>query len=389
MLGKVELLALPNVGRAGQRRHERVRGQCASVPDDVGERIALLDSLRVVAGVGKPQAGGGSDDVVVGQHPRGSRADGVHVPQRIGDDGSHAVGGPRGGEELEVEGLAHLVGANVFRNRRGGGDPGFGHEHPVRAEFVEDLPPLPVDVVHAVEVPHRRGLILLRLLFSLDHRGCVLPIRKGGVLDEPVGDVDAKAVDAAPQPKPQNVAKFGLNLGIGPVEVGLGGVEEVEVPGGVAFPRRPGRVLPVAHPRPRPSAEDRAPVVGGRPEPVALAFGRARSGLEGLPEPDVAVARVVGHDVEDYAQPERMRACDEGVDVVHRAEDGVDVPVVLDVVSGVALRTSVEGAEPDGVDAEARQMVQPGDRPGDVADGPARRGERARVDLVDDGVSPP
>ena len=204
-----------------------------------------------------------------------------------------------------------------------------------------------------------------------------------------MGDVDAKAVDAAPQPKPENVAKFGLNLGIGPVEVGLGGVEEVEVPGGVAFPRRPGRVLPVAYPCPRSSAEDRAPVVGRRPEPVALALGRARSGLEGLPEPDVAVARVVGHDVEDYAQPERMRACDEGVDVVHRAEDGVDVPVVLNVVSGVALRASIKGAEPDGVDAEARQVVQSRDRPGDVADRPARGGERARVDLVDDGVSPP
>jgi hypothetical protein len=52
-----------------------------------------------------------------------------------------------------------------------------------------------------------------------------------------VGDVDSEAVDAAGEPEAQDVAELRSDLGVGPVEVRLRGVEEVKVPGGVVLPR--------------------------------------------------------------------------------------------------------------------------------------------------------
>jgi len=100
--------------------------------------------------------------------------------------------------------------------------------------------------------------------------------------------------------------------------------------------------------------------------------------------------RVVGHQVDDEAQAELGRAGAQGVEVRQRAEERVDVGVVGDVVAGVGLGRRVERRQPDGVDAELDEGVEPGRDAGEVAHPVAVAvGEGARVDLVDDGGAPP
>jgi hypothetical protein len=99
---------------------------------------------------------------------------------------------------------------------------------------------------------------------------------------------------------------------------------------------------------------------------------------------------VVGHEVDDQPEAELGRAGAQGVEVVERAEERIDVDVVGDVVAGVVLGRRVERREPDRVDAEVGEGVQPRGDAGQVADAVAVRvGERARVHLVDDGRAPP
>jgi hypothetical protein len=99
---------------------------------------------------------------------------------------------------------------------------------------------------------------------------------------------------------------------------------------------------------------------------------------------------VVGHQVDDHADHERVRLTHERVDVGQRPEQRVDVAVVGHVVARVALRRDVEGAQPNGVHTERRQVGQTRDDAGEVTDAVAVRvGERTRVDLVDNGAAPP
>ena len=81
---------------------------------------------------------------------------------------------------------------------------------------------------------------------------------------------------------------------------------------------------------------------------------------------------------------------EECVEVGEGAEPRVDVAVVADVVAGVALRRGVERREPERVDPEPGQVLEPGRDAGEVADAVAVGvGPRARIDLVDDGITPP
>jgi hypothetical protein len=151
--------------------------------------------------------------------------------------------------------------------------------------------------------------------------------------------VDAEAVDAPVQPEAQDRRERGAHLGVLPVEVRLLGVEDVQVP-------LAGLAVGLGDTRPRGAAEDGLPVVRGQlavlaaalAEHVALALGRARTGGEGSLEPLVLVGGVVGHHVDDDLEAELVRTGDHGVGVGERAEDGVDVAVVRDVVAGVRLR---------------------------------------------------
>ena len=101
--------------------------------------------------------------------------------------------------------------------------------------------------------------------------------------------------------------------------------------------------LPVGHPVPCAAAEVRTPVgrrlvAGAVAEDVAIAFAAAPAGGQGSPEPGVLVGCVVRDDVDDDLDVEGVGALDEYVELGERAETGVDVAVVDDVVAAVAER---------------------------------------------------
>ncbi len=129
---------------------------------------------------------------------------------------------------------------------------------------------------------------------------------------------------------------------------------------------------------------------GAVAEHVPVAGGGALRRGERLAEPLVPVARVVRDHVDDHPDAGGVQCLDHPVEVVERAELRVDVAVVVDVVAAVGQRGRVEGAEPDGLDTERRQVRHALGDAGQVADAVAVRvREGARVDLVDAGLAPP
>ena len=221
--------------------------------------------------------------------------------------------------------------------------------------------PAAVDVVHLGLVPHR-----LVAHGPLDHRtlqavaGARLARRarddlvaQAASLNSPCATSTRKPSTPRSSQKRSTDVEHVADLGVAPVEVGLGAVEEVEVP------------LAVLHPRPRRAAEDRAPVVGrlgavaARPvaEEVARALGLPGRGGQRGPEPRVLGRGVVGHQVDDHLEAEGVGRGDQRVGVGERAEERVDVAVVGDVVAVVVLRRGVERRDPERVDAEVAQVA--------------------------------
>ena len=91
----------------------------------------------------------------------------------------------------------------------------------------------------------------------------------------------------------------------------------------------------------------------------------------------------------DWRNP-AVRGLDQRVEVGERAEARIDRGVVRDVVAEVLHRRPVDRRQPDGVDAEPREVVEPAGQASQVADAVAVGvRERARVDLVDDRRLPP
>ena len=185
--------------------------------------------------------------------------------------------------------------------------------------------------------------------------------------------VEPEPVDSPVEPEADDLLHRGDDLRVPPVQVGLLGVERVQVP-------PPGLVVAA----PGGSAEGRDPVVRG---PV---YRRPDVPVGVLTEPGMRDRRVAGDEVEQDAEASLVRRRDERVEVVERPEDRVDRRVVGDVVAEVRERRGIDRREPERVGAEPDEVVEPLLDPAQVTD-PVAVGilERAWVDLVDDGVFPP
>ena len=80
------------------------------------------------------------------------------------------------------------------------------------------------------------------------------------------------------------------------------------------------------------------------------------------------VGGVVDDEVEDQADAAFLEDVGELGEVAERAEPGVDRVVVGDVVAVVAVRAREEGLQPDAVDAQVLEMVDPVDEALEVSD---------------------
>ena len=225
------------------------------------------------------------------------------------------------------------------------------------------------------------GLVVVRRIALALRDALERVLRKVGQalrLVESVADVDAEPGRAAVEPEPEDVLEHRGDGGVAPVPVRLGDVEEVEVP------------LAVRDLCPAGAAEEGWPVVRLVAEDEQVALGAARPGGKGGLEQRMVARAVVGHDVDDDPQVQLGGGGYELVEVVQRAEAGVDVAVVGDVVPAVVHGGGVERAEPDRVDAQVGQVGESVDDSDEVAFAVAIRvREASRIDLIDDGALPP
>ncbi len=119
------------------------------------------------------------------------------------------------------------------------------------------------------------------------------------------------------------------------------------------------------------------------------AWGRPGCCRDGL-EPRVLVGAVVGHEVHQDPDAEGVGVGHEAVEGGEVAEERVDVAEVGHVVAEVGHGGAVERRQPDGVDPQPGQVVEPLAHALEVADAVAVGvGEGPGVDLVDDAGSPP
>ena len=209
-------------------------------------------------------------------------------------------------------------------------------------------------------------------------RVAVRSVGERGVLREQVDDVHAEAVDPAIQPPAHHRVDRLADLGVLPVEVRLLAREQVQVV-------LAGRVVEL----PGGAGEERAPVGRHVTPPVPVALRVVPAGAR-LHEPRVLVGRVVDHQVHDQLHAALVDRGEQRVEVLERAERRVDVLVVADVVARVVVRRGVDGRQPDHVDAEPLEVIEPARDAGQVPDPvTVGVGEAARIDLVDDGGRPP
>ena len=130
-------------------------------------------------------------------------------------------------------------------------------------------------------------------------------------------------------------------------------------------------------------------LVGVAPD-VEIARRRAGLGAPRPLEPGMLVGGVVDDQLGDDADAAPVRLGDEAAEVAHVAVGRIDRAVVGDVVAVVAQRRGIEGQEPDRVDAEALDVVEPLHQAGEIADAVAVGiVEGLDVQLVDDGVLVP
>ncbi len=261
-----------------------------------------------------------------------------------------------------------FIGSYVAGKGLIGDDPGLGAQEAVAVRpagvLLDDRAPATVDVVDTRLVPHR--------LEAGRIDGAVIRLRTIGEalgLDQPVGHVDAEAVDPTVEPEPDRRFHVCGDLGVCPVEIGLRDIEQVEVPLAVGN-ASPGRAAEMALPVVR---RQFAVVSSALAEQVASPFGAPRRGCKSGLEPRVLIGGVVGYEVDDDPEPQVVSRGDERIGVGQGPEDRIHVAVVADVVAAVILGRDVERREPYGVDAEPGQVAQTGGDARQVSDAVAVR----------------
>ena len=255
------------------------------------------------------------------------------------------------------------------------------------------LPGPAAQMLHEGQAVARQDVVDV-VLVGVGHEGLarrpVLRVPVGGrvvghpLVEEEAGHrVQPEAVDAAVQPEAHHVPQLRLHRLAAQVQRRLMMREVVQVVLPTDVVPRPGRRAELAEPVVR----RRAVRLGVAPDVEGVVVGIPH---RRPPEPGRGVGGVVEHLVGDDLEAQAVGARDQVVEILQRAQRGMDRHVVRDVVAAVEEGRRVEGADPDRVRAQRRHVVQLQGDPPQVARARAGRiAEGARVDLVDDGVLRP
>ena len=175
----------------------------------------------------------------------------------------------------------------------------------------------------------------------------------GPGLGDHVDDIHAEAIHPLVEPEAHQRMNLGAQPGVFPVQVGLLGAEHVQVVLAGGLVPLPDRAL-----------ERCLPVV--RRRTVRLRFGPQVVVVIGvvaaaarLAEPLVLVRAVVDHQVHHEPDAARVHGGEHLLEVGHAAELRHDGAVVTDVVAVVVVGRGVDRRQPDHLDAELLQVVQP------------------------------
>ena len=315
---------------------------------------------------------------MVRQHPGGPGLDRIEHREGVLHALAPARGLPRREERREVEAQVKLVSAPVV-----GGYP-LGVE---QEDFAHHRAFIRVAVEEAAQVAQvgvGNGLVVERTVGDL--RELRVRVGQRRILSDVVDHVGAKPVHPPVEPEAQRLLHGLLYLPVGPVEVGLLGQEAVEVELAARLVEGPGRPA---------LREGRGPVVGklacgarvAPHVPVPLGVG-ARGAC--LHEPGVVDRGVGGHPVDEHADSAGVSGLEQRIEVGQRAEDGIYVAVVRDVVAEVVHGRPEERREPERVGAQPRQVVEALGDAGEVAHAVAAAvAEGPWIDLVDHRALPP
>ena len=208
-------------------------------------------------------------------------------------------------------------------------------------------------------------------------------LRHAHGLDQEGHRVEPEAAQALLEPEARDLRDLVADGGVGDVEVGLVGVEAVQVPAPGPLVIGPVRVLLVR--------EDHvAGLLLGLLVLPDVEVVEGRVAVARRLEPRVGARRVVGHEVGDHAEPAVARRAHEVDEVAVGPEPAVDAVEVGDVVAVVALARGVEGHEPEATRAEAGEVVDALGQALEVADAVAVLIEEGLdVEAVHDRVLPP
>jgi hypothetical protein len=180
--------------------------------------------------------------------------------------------------------------------------------------------------------------------------------------DEKRHRVEPEAGDPELQPEAHDLRDLVPDCRVPGVQIGLMFVEAVEVVLLRLLVPGPRRLLHTG--KHHPLVVIRRPLL--RPD-IPVAERRVGVGA-GVLKPRVIDGRVIGHEVDDDADAERLRVVREGDEVAERAVLVRHAVVVAHVVAVVPVRRLGEGQQPDAGDAEAREIRQAGAQAFEIAD---------------------
>ncbi|MNI44978.1 hypothetical protein D3C73_993780 [compost metagenome] len=101
------------------------------------------------------------------------------------------------------------------------------------------------------------------------------------------------------------------------------------------------------------------------------------------------IGRVIDDKVHHQLDAACMQSGEQLFPVLQRAELIHNILVIADVITVVIIRRFIDRRQPDNIDAELLQIIQPGDDPPQIPDAvPVAVLEAAWIDLVDYGFFP-